>query len=190
MGLTLSKQIESRLATLALLEVLVVSPDPNINSVLDHIKYFRIQRDVARYIRDMTDTEGKLIINLQNDWKAMARTQVAAFTADTAIDLVKDTFLQHFQVQLAASVSLPPNISASVVAERTKTFTETFINNLIDDVLKKSISPSFYDMLYTLTPPSKPTLEGEPSKKPIELHGSEQEVNLLRQELGFQKQSV
>jgi len=185
MGLTLSKQIENRLATLAMLEVLTGDPSPDINAVLAHVKYFRIQKDVANYIRSMVNEEGRLTVSLQDDWRAMARTQVAAFTADTAIDLVKDTFIQHFQVQLAASISVPPNISANAVADRAKTFTETFINDMIDDVLKKSISAKFYDDLYA---PSKPATGEKPQiepKKSIKLTGSKQDADQLAKELGF-----
>lgn len=151
MGLILSKQIESRLATLALLETMVMSSTIDVNALLDHVSYFKIERDVARYIKNIVKSNAGAVVTLQEDWKAMARTQVAAFTADTSIDLMKDTFVQHFQAQIQASINVSPDINTAAIADRAKTFTETFISTLVDDVLKKSISGPFYSILYPAT---------------------------------------
>jgi len=182
MGLTLSKQIEYRLATLALLETLVTAdPLPDTNTILSHVRYFRIQKDVGNFIRDIAESEGSLAIKLVDDWKSMARTQIAAFTADTSIDLMKDTFLQHFQAELSASISVPPSIGATAITERAKTFTETFIDTLVDDVLKKSISPGFYNILY---PTGKASIGNLPKvSTELQLKGTDGDNAMLLKEL-------
>lgn len=186
MGLILSRQIESRLATLALLETMVMTSSLDVNALLSRVTYFRIESDVARFIKNMAKTDSGVVVTLKEDWKAMARTQVAAFSADTAIELVKDTFVQHFQAQIQASITAAPDIGASAVADRVKTFTETFINTLIDDTLKKSVSAEFWGVLY----PSAPgPVTGETDKltwhqsdekdRTLTLNGSDADIDRL-----------